>query len=291
MLDLRHARRAADHDHAAHVGHGEPGIAQGLFGRRDMVFLHQGAGDFGEDFGGQHQIDILAAAELDGDRRLAVLGKLFLGFAGAHLQQSRILQRKRRQFGLFDDPAEHAVIEIVAAQRGIAAGGHDLEYAFRQAQDGNVEGAAAEVEHGVDAFGRIVEAIGDRGGGRFVEQAQHVDAGQARGILGGLALCIVEIGRHGDHGAGEFAAQRGLGPVAHGLQDLGRNFHGTLDAGNGLQLDHAFGIEEVVRQGFDVGDVAPAAAHEALDRDDGVLRIDGLLGFRAIAHGDVPSAA
>ncbi len=237
--------------------HAEAGIAQGLPGRRDGL-LHQRLRDLVEYFGRQHQIDIFVAAEFDGDRYLAVLGKLLLGFAGTHLQQAHVLQRERRQLCLLDDPAENAMIEIVAAQCRIAAGRHHLEDTFRQAQDGNVEGAATQVEHGVDAFRRIVQTVGDGGGRRFVEQAQHIEAGQPRRILGGLALGIVEIGRHGDHGAGQFAAQRGLGPVAQRLQDFRRNLDRALDAGNGPQLDHAFGIDKVVGQGFDMGDVVPA---------------------------------
>jgi hypothetical protein len=178
------------------------------------------------------------------------------------------------------------MVEIVAAEGRIAAGGHHLEHAFRQAQDGNVEGAAAEVEHRVDALSRIVEAVGDRRRGRFIEQAQHIQAGQPRRVLGGLALGIVEIGRHGDHRAGQFAAQRGLGPVTHRLQDFRRDFHRALDAGDGPQLDHALRVEEIVRQGFDVGDVLAAAPHEALDRNNGVLGIDRLLGLRVVADLD-----
>jgi hypothetical protein len=45
----------------------------------------------------------------------------------------------------------------------------------------------------------LVEAVGERRRGRLVDDAQHLEAGDLAGILGGLALGVVEIGRHRDH--------------------------------------------------------------------------------------------
>ena len=48
---------------------------------------------------------------------------------------------------------------------GVAAGGEDLEDAVLEAEDGDVEGAAAEVVDGDDAFLALVEAVGKGSGG------------------------------------------------------------------------------------------------------------------------------
>ena len=112
----------------------------------------------------------------------------------------------------------------------------------RQAQDRDVESAAAQVVHGIDAFAGVVQAVGDGGGGRLVDQAQHVDAGQLGRVLGGLPLRIVEVRGHGDDGAVEVVVERVLGAIAQGGQDFGADFHRRFLAGAGLQDHHAGGL-------------------------------------------------
>ena len=80
----------------------------------------------------------------------------------------------------------------------------------------------------------MIETVGDRRGGGFVEQAQHVQPGETRGIFGGLALGIVEIGRHGNDGADQFAAERLFGATAQGLENFRRDFDRALGAGAGI---------------------------------------------------------
>jgi len=165
-----------------------------------------------------------------------------------------------------------------------AARGHDLEHAARQAQDGDVERAAAQVVDRVDALRRVIQPVGDGGSGRFVQQAQDVEAGQPCGVLGRLALCVVEIGRDGDHGADQLAAERRFAAFLQDLEDFRRDFDRTLDAGLGAQPDHARAFDEIVGHRLDVGDVLEAAPHEALDRDDGVLRVERLVAPRLVAN-------
>jgi hypothetical protein len=71
--------------------------------------------------------------------------------------------------------------------------------------------------------------------------------------------------------------------VAQRGQDLRGDFDRALDAGNGFDLHHARAVLERIRHVLGVGDVLQAAAHEALDRDDGVLGIGGLVGLRLVA--------
>ena len=168
------------------------------------------------------------------------------------------------------------LVVIVAAQSRVAARRQHFKNALRQAQDGDVKRATAEIEHGVNAFARVVEAIGNRRGGRFIDQAQHIQAGQLRGIFGGLALSVVKVSRHSDDRAIQVVVEGVLGAVTQGGQDLGTHLHRRFGALHGLNAEHPFVAgSEFVRQFAAVGDIVQATAHEALDRSDGVDRVGG----------------
>jgi hypothetical protein len=137
------------------------------------------------------------------------------------LQRTLIARTERRQLAGLDRPAGDAAVEVVATERRVATGGEHLEHALRQAQDADVEGAAAEVIDGVHAFAGVVQAVGDGGGGRSSRRST-LEAGQLRGILGGLAL------RTSSKYAGTVMtapvsspAEAGLGALAQLAQDLG----------------------------------------------------------------------
>ena len=123
------------------------------------------------------------------------------GQAGVAAGVGRQAQRRQQVRG-------DGAIEVVAAQRGVAAGGLHLEHPALELQHRDVEGAAAEVEHREGPLGLLVEAVGQRRRGRLVQQAQHLEPGQPAGVAGGLALGVVEVGRHGDDRALERPAQR-----------------------------------------------------------------------------------
>ena len=148
-------------------------------------------------------------------------------------------------------------------------------------EQGHVEGAAAEVEDQdllVDAL--LVEAVREGRGGGLVDDALDVEAGDLTGVLGGLALGVVEVGRNGDDGVGDGLAEVLLGVGLH----LGEDHGADLLRGEVLAVDlhdraaaHA-GLD-LVRDGLELGaDLVIATAHETLDREDGVGGVgDGLV--------------
>jgi hypothetical protein len=199
----------------------------------------------------------------------------------------QVLRTERRQLRLLHDPAEHALVEVVAAEHRVAARGDDLEYAARKLENGEVEGAAAEVVHGVDAFRGVLEAVGDRRRRRLVQEPQDIQARDQAGVLGRLALRLVEVGWHGDHGAADGSLQGELRALPEDPQNFGRNLHRALHAGRGADLHHARSIDEVVGRVLDVRHVLEAAAHEALHRHDGVPGIGGLPCLRRVSNLDL----
>ena len=97
-----------------------------------------------------------------------------------------------------------------------------LEHAVADLEHRHVERAAAEVEDEdrlVVAF--LVEAVRERGRGGLVDDAQHFEARDLTGLLGGLALGVVEVRGHGDDG------------LVHGLAEVALGVALQLHAGCG----------------------------------------------------------
>jgi NAD-specific glutamate dehydrogenase len=84
---------------------------------------------------------------------------------------------------IVDDP----LVEILAAEEGIAVGRLDLEHAVADLENRDVECPAARR--------------------RLVDDAQYFKAGSPAGVFGRLTLGIVEIGRNGDHRLGHGIAE------------------------------------------------------------------------------------
>ena len=117
-------------------------------------------------------------------------------------------------------------VEVFAAQERVAVRGLHLEHAVADLEHRHVERAAAEVVDRDRAGLLLVEAVGERGRGRLVDDAQHFEAGDLAGVLGGLALGVVEVGRDRDDGLLDLAAQIGFRGLLHLLQDEGGDLRG-----------------------------------------------------------------
>ena len=108
-------------------------------------------------------------------------------------------------------------------------------------------------------------------------------AGDAAGVLGGLALGVVEIGRHRDDHLADGLSEVGLRVRLELLQDHGADLRRAV--GRAVREGHHDAIAVLVlgdlvghqlKRALDIG-VIPTTAHEALDRVDGVGGVgDGL---------------
>ena len=89
---------------------------------------------------------------------------------------------------LGDEPVHQAVVDVVAAEVGVAVRRDDLDDLVTDLEDRDIERAAAHVEHGDQLLLGLVETVGERGRGRLVDDALDLEAGDLAGVLGRLAL-------------------------------------------------------------------------------------------------------
>ena len=172
---------------------------------------------------------------------------------------------------LVGDVVDQRLVPVVAAEVGVAVGREDLEDAVADVEDRDVEGAAAEVEDGDLLVLLLVEPVGQGGGGRLVDDPRDLQAGDLAGVLGGLALAVVEVGRHGDDGLADLVAEVALGRLLQLAEDQRRDLRRGLLLAAGLDLDVVAGAADdlVGDHLLLVLDLAVPAAHEPLDRVDG----------------------
>jgi hypothetical protein len=188
--------------------------------------------------------------------------------------------RSRPVFGLEfgNQPLDDALVEIVAAQVGVAVGGLDFDDAFADFENGDIECTAAEVVHGDGFVLLLVEAVGERGCRGLVDDALDVETGDLACVLGGLALGVVEVGRDGDDRFGDGFAEIGFGGLLELLQDHCGDFGRGVGLALGIYDDVVALLLNLIGNHLHfVADFVVATAHEALDGEDGVFGIgDGL---------------
>ena len=134
----------------------------------------------------------------------------------------------------------------------------------------------------------LFQPIGERGRGRLVDDAEHLEPGDAPGVLRRLPLGVVEIGGDGDDRLRHRAAEIGLRGLLHLLKyeraDLAWTvlLAANLDpgvarfVGHDLVRDHAFI--------FLRHRIVVTAPDQPFDGENGVFRIDNALAFSRLAH-------
>ena len=120
---------------------------------------------------------------------------------------------------LVREPVDDAAVVVVATEVGVTVGGLHLEDAFAHLEDRDVERPTTEVEDEDLLVLLLLEAVRERGRGGLVDDAQDVEARDLAGVLGRLALSVVEVRGNGDHRVGDLLAEIRLGVGLELLQD------------------------------------------------------------------------
>ncbi len=178
-------------------------------------------------------------------------------------------------FELGDQVVDEHVVEVVSAEERVAVRGLDLERALAQLQHRDVEGAATEVVDRDGLVGLLVETVRQRRRRRLVDDAQHLEAGDAAGVARRLPLGVVEVRGDGDHRLGHLLAEVGLGVRLQLLQDhradLRRRVLPAAHLDDGVAVGRALDGEGRDRLEVLHLVVLELAAHQPLHRVDRVV--------------------
>ena len=287
LLDRRHTGGTADEHDMVDVAHGDARVGQHVVERRAAT-VEQVGGHFLEVCTGERLVEVDRCAVrrhgqvLHGNLRAGGAGQFLLRLLRGFLQPLQgdlVLAQVDAVLVLdfADEPINDLLIPIIAAEmvitvRGLHLDGGEAVVILADFQQGDIEGAAAEVED-QDAlvFLALFKAVCQCGCGRLVDDTQHVEAGDLAGVLGGLALGIVEVCRAGDDGVGD-----GLAELLFGVPlELHQDLCGNLLRSPLLAVD------------FD----RPVSAHMALDGADGAVNIGDSLALGDFADQDFTGLA
>lgn len=106
----------------------------------------------------------------------------------------------------------------------VSIGGFYLEYAIPNFQDGYIKGSSAQVEYGDLLIVLLIQPVCQGCRRRFIDDPLDVQSCDLAGILCGLALAVVEIGRHGNDRICHWPTQMRLGCFLDIGQYIGRYF-------------------------------------------------------------------
>ena len=185
------------------------------------------------------------------------------------------------------DPVNDPLIEVVAAKMGVPVGRLDLDDSFADLQDRDVERATAKVEYGDRFIRLLVEAIRQRRACRFIHDPEHLQTGNLACVLRRLTLRVVEIRRHGDHRLAHRLTEVRLRRLAKLLQDHRGDLRRRVRLVTARRLHPGVAVRSLDdRERHHLHLLAhfvDLPAHEALDREHGVLGIRHGLPFGDLA--------
>ncbi|ELY54131.1 NAD-specific glutamate dehydrogenase [Natronococcus amylolyticus DSM 10524] len=237
LADLGHPGRATDEENFVDVALVVAGVLEGLLGRLDGA-LDEVLGEALELRAGQRVLEVDGTVvgrsnERQVDVRLLSTTELDLGLLGGVFQPLEglaVLAEVDPVFGLelLGEVVDDRFVPVVAPEVVVPVGRDDLVDAPAQIEDGDVERAATEVVDEDGLVGLVVETVGHRRRGRLVDDALDVEAGDFAGVLGRLALLVVEVRRYGDDGLRDVVAEVLLGVVFDLLENHRRNLLGRV---------------------------------------------------------------
>ena len=218
--DLGHAGHSSDQNELVHFAFLPLGIAQAVFDRLDGA-LEEIVCELFELGPSQFLLYVLRSARIGSDKGeidLVLLrgGEGYLGLFGFLFDTLNGIWllgeiNAGLSFEFTDDPFHDAVVPVVSTQMGVTVGSTHLKDTISEFKGRNVKGASTQIING-DLFILVfLKTIGQRSSGWLVDDAQHFKSGDLAGILGGIALGVIEISGNSNDCLGNLFTQLGLG--------------------------------------------------------------------------------
>mmetsp|Transcript_3538 Transcript_3538/g.3327 ORF Transcript_3538/g.3327 Transcript_3538/m.3327 type:complete len:252 (-) Transcript_3538:2-757(-) len=175
---------------------------------------------------------------------------------------------------------------------GISVGGKNLEDSGINGKKGDIEGSSAQIKYEyVGLSSSLVHTVGNGGSSRLVDNTLNLHSRNGSGILGGLTLGIIEIGRYGNNGVSNIFSKEDLGGTLHLLKNHGGNLLGgeLLGGSSNSNLDNGLvGVRDnLIRYELLIGlygFVRVITSDKTLNVENGVFGVDGGLILGSISY-------
>lgn len=284
--DLGHTGHATNKDDILNVLGLEVGVLEGLAdgvnspGDKGLdETLELGAGHLG--------VDVLGARGVGSDEGKVDVGlegrrQLNLGLLSSLTDtlDSHAVAREVNallSLELLDEVTDKGDIEVLTTKVSVTVGGLDLEHTAGDLEDGDIESTTTKI---VDSDNTVVllKTVSESGGGRLVDHTHDVKTGDLTGILGGLTLLVVEVGRDSDDGVLQGLANEGLSGLLHLSEDETTDLRRRVLLALGLEPCVAVAVlDDLVGDLLDIAlnlSVGELATDQTLGGEEGVLGVD-----------------
>ena len=189
---------------------------------------------------------------------------------------------------LFSYIVQYPLIKILAAEESIAIGGFDFKNSITQFHNRDIECSTTQVKYRDFPLSLFILTIRQGCGRWFINNSQHIQAGNLTGIFSSLTLAVIKIGRYRNYSISHRFAQVIFRRLFHFLQNHGRYFRRAVL----LSLDFHPGIPVFCLDNFirdlslhllNLGGVK-FTSDQTLHRKNGLIRIGNCLSLGQLAH-------
>jgi hypothetical protein len=161
---------------------------------------------------------------------------------------------------------------------GVTVGGLDLEHTLLDLQNGDIESTTTQIIDGDNTVGLLLQTIGKRSSGGFVNNTENVQTSDLTSVLGSLTLRVVEISRDSDDSVLDGLAEVVLSSLLHLLEDESTNLRWRVLLTTSLNPGIAVGVlndlvGDLLDVTLDLG-IGELATDETLGGEQSVLRVD-----------------